>query len=497
MNYSITPIIFRDKRYNSIKEAIEQTGLSRYNIKKESIYVNSTDAQKFQDFGRAPKTISVLPTKEQTIVTYKGSVRKAARQLGITEPIMNQLLTQYNIPKISLSEAIILKSDNRRPTKEHLLKNYNMCSVEQLCAYYHVGRSKLFRWFKQYDIAIRSLGETASIKTKLRHEMIRPTKEVLEAHYKKNNIYEIALEYGVDKHVVSGWLNEHGIEVNLMSSRAETELFEFCQSLDDSFIRNDRKIIGPFELDIVSTKHKLAIEYCGIYWHAEISGGKSRSYHRNKYIACKEKGYTLITVFETDDIHKVKDLIRTKVGSNKRIYARNTIIKEIDTKTARHFHESYHLSQFVGGEHIGLYYGNELVMAVAFSKSRYSKKYQYECGRMTSHGDYTIVGGASKLFKYFMISRNASSCVTYADLRFGEGKVYEYCGFVRLSDSGPNYYYINPLKTMAYSRVKYQKHKLNALLPIYDETLSESQNMFNNKYDRIFDCGNAVYAWYK
>jgi hypothetical protein len=43
--------------------------------------------------------------------------------------------------------------------------------------------------------------------------MIRPTKEVLEAHYKKNNIYEIALEYGVDKHVVSGWLNEHGIEV--------------------------------------------------------------------------------------------------------------------------------------------------------------------------------------------------------------------------------------------------------------------------------------------
>ena len=45
-----------------------------------------------------------------------------------------------------------------------------------------------------------------------------------------------------------------------------------------------------------------------------------------------------------------------------------------------------------------------------------------------------------------------------------------------------------------YSRVAFQKHKLEKLLPAYDPNLTEWQNMQNAGYDRIWDCGNLVYA---
>ena len=38
--------------------------------------------------------------------------------------------------------------------------------------------------------------------------------------------------------------------------------------------------------------------------------------------------------------------------------------------------------------------------------------------------------------------------------------------------------------------MSFQKHKLKKLLPLFDEKLSEWENMKNNGFDRIWDCGN-------
>ena len=42
--------------------------------------------------------------------------------------------------------------------------------------------------------------------------------------------------------------------------------------------------------------------------------------------------------------------------------------------------------------------------------------------------------------------------------------------------------------------MKYQKYKLKDKLEKFDESLTEVQNMYNNGYNRIFDCGNLVYG---
>ncbi len=41
--------------------------------------------------------------------------------------------------------------------------------------------------------------------------------------------------------------------------------------------------------------------------------------------------------------------------------------------------------------------------------------------------------------------------------------------------------------------VQFQKHKLKDKIDIYDSELTEYQNMLNNGYDRIWDCGNCTF----
>ncbi len=67
-------------------------------------------------------------------------------------------------------------------------------------------------------------------------------------------------------------------------------------------------------------------------------------------------------------------------------------------------------------------------------------------------------------------------------------------GFVFDHISSPNYWYYDSNKKL-YSRIKFQKHKLINLIEKYNHTLTEWENMKNNGYDRIWDCGSDVFIW--
>lgn len=48
------------------------------------------------------------------------------------------------------------------------------------------------------------------------------------------------------------------------------------------------------------------------------------------------------------------------------------------------------------------------------------------------------------------------------------------------------------------SRYQTQKHKLSKILgEKFDNSLSESENMVRNHYNKIYDCGNDVHEWRK
>jgi hypothetical protein len=250
-------------------------------------------------------------------------------------------------------------------------------------------------------------------------------------------------------------------------------------------------------LDIICPERKLAVEYCGLYWHSETGGNKTKDYHLKKLNNCHNKDYQLITVFESDNMTKVLGHIKSRVGLVQKIGARDCIVQELDTATARAFNDAYHMHNHHNGSvNLGLYHSGELLMCLVMGKSRFSNNYQWECVRMTSRAGYQVVGGASKLFKHFIRMKQPESIVTFADRRFGEGKVYKSCGFEFVENTGPNYWYFKKSEIKLYSRVKYQKHKLTELSG-YNPDFTEWQIMQLSGYDRIWDCGNSKWIWKK
>ena len=284
------------------------------------------------------------------------------------------------------------------------------------------------------------------------------------------------------------------------TSKPETQIYDYIKSLTSSeILQNSKRIITPYELDIYIPEKKLAIEFNGLYWHSEEQG-KDKNYHLNKTKLCNEKGIRLIHIFEDEWIQQTqicKSRIRNLLGLTKySIGARKCEIKEIDSTLKNKFFNKYHIQgEDKSSVNLGAFYKGRLVSVMTFCKSRFSKNYQWELSRFASIGNFNISGIASKLFSHFRKNFNPSSITTYADLRWSEGNLYKQIGFTLSHSSPPNYFYFIKNTLTRMSRNQFQKHKLKDKLEIFDESLSESENMKNNGYYRIYDCGNLVYIW--
>ena len=302
-------------------------------------------------------------------------------------------------------------------------------------------------------------------------------------------------------------------------SKQQFLIYDFIKNLDTNLdiSFNNRKILDGKEIDIIVDA--LGIEYDGQIFH---SFGKSTDSRFNNYKLektekykdlkklelCESKGIQLFRIFSSEwlgDKSKIwKSMISNKLGFSNRIYARKTIVKQVDSKIAKEFLENNHLQGSINSSiRIGLFYNDELVQIMTFGRPRIKKwrdKDYIELYRMCAKLNTTVVGGASKLFKYFERNFKCSGVISYANRRWSNGNVYKKLGFEFLYNSKPNYFYIkgnsydaNKLE----SRNKYQKHKLKDLLYNFDEKLTETENMFNNKYRKIYDCGNMVFIYLK
>lgn len=282
-------------------------------------------------------------------------------------------------------------------------------------------------------------------------------------------------------------------------SKAELELFEFIKENFPNAKNGDKSIISPFELDIVIPEKKTAIEYCGLYWHSELNG-KTRSYHQDKLEKCTKAGYKLITVFEDEwifnpNIVKSRLLNILGVSHNKRIYARQCEIKEIDTKTKNAFLNKNHLQGADSSSiKLGAFYQDELVSVMTFSKGSISKgatskEGSWELSRFCSDYNLSVVGIASKLFKHFVRNYKPKEIYTYGDLRWSTGGLYKKLGFTFKHKSKPSYWYLINNKRL--HRFNFRKNVLKDKLDSFDPNLTEWQNMAKNGYNRIWDCGNV------
>ena len=279
--------------------------------------------------------------------------------------------------------------------------------------------------------------------------------------------------------------------VDHYTSSYEVELQELFPSMSKT-----KSVICPYEIDLYSEEHKFGIEFNGSYWHSE-KNISDQYYHQKKSLLAESKGIFLYHIFEyewNNEIQQKKIISQVKniLGLNEnKIYARKCELKEVQAKEAKVFLNENHLQNSCTARiNLGLYYQNELVSLMTFGKSRFDKKYEYELLRFCNKMNTSVIGGASKLFKYFIREYKPNSILSYSHIDKGTGELYQKLGFSQIRITGPDYVWCKGYQVL--SRYQCQKYKL---LKQGFEGNSEKEIMENRGFIRIFGCGNKVWAW--
>jgi len=101
-----------------------------------------------------------------------------------------------------------------------------------------------------------------------------------------------------------------------------------------------------------------------------------------------------------------------------------------------------------------------------------------------------VVGGASRLLNHFTLNNSFDLIITYADLRWSDGNLYNKLGFIDDGFDPPQYWYIKNQKR--YHKFGFRKgilknHGVDTI------NYTEKEIVENLGYDRIWDCGRLRY----
>jgi len=320
--------------------------------------------------------------------------------------------------------------------------------------------------------------------------------------FEKYSVTEIADQLEVHIQTVYRYLNLYKIKTPFESSE-EKEIVDFLRSIGiNNIVRNTRKLLPTRkEIDIYLPDYNLAIEYNGVYWHHEDIDHITRSYHQSKYKQCQDLGIQLITIFSNfwkskPDI--VKNILINRLGINKeKIYARKCSIKEIKSKDIKTFLEKYHIQGYTPASVcLGLYYKDDLKAVMTFSKSRIAIGKNKNGNELVRFASKTrVVGGASKLLKYFVQNYSQDEIYSYSNNEWSNGKLYNSLGFELVKEISPSYWYLKPREEKLVHRFNFAKQKLVA--QGYDPALTEKQITHQIGLLKVWDCGKKLWIYNK
>ena len=256
-------------------------------------------------------------------------------------------------------------------------------------------------------------------------------------------------------------------------------------------------LLNGKEIDILIPEQNLAIEYCGLFWHNEMSPTpRDRLYHYNKYEELRKIGVQLITIFEDEWLLRkdiCKSILMSKLGviPNK-IPARKCLVRQVDIKMANAFMDKNHLQgKAKSSIAFGLYYDKNLVSCITFGSHHRKSTSALILNRMSSLVNTNVIGGFSKIFNHAKQNLN-KEIVTWSDNRWSTGAIYKKLGFQLNEEMGPDYSYYKYGSFGKKRKSKQSMKKKNVNCP---DGTTEREWCLQNDFVRIWDCGKIRWIY--
>lgn len=275
--------------------------------------------------------------------------------------------------------------------------------------------------------------------------------------------------------------------------------FEFADKLDNLSIPYIfEKRLGNYSYDICIENQKIVIELDPTYTH-NIHGnhwgnGILKNYHLNKTNIAKENGYRCIHIFDWDNENEIIDIIKPK----NIMYAKDFDIWKINNEVGNKFLIQNHLQGKCKGATLmlGLVKNNELYELMTFGNPRYNKNYDVELLRLCTLKGISIIGGASKLFKFATRSYMLNNIISYCDLSKFTGNVYEKMGMTHLKDTPPQEIWSKGSKRITANLLR-QRGFDQLFHTSYGKGTDNEKLMLDDGWLPVPDCGQSIYEYRK
>lgn len=303
-------------------------------------------------------------------------------------------------------------------------------------------------------------------------------------------------------------LDKYGVPYTCLTPECMSKNYKKNSLINQKFADSLKNIEGIGELvldkviiqnrcyDIYVKDSNTLIEINPTYSHTCIDGAvfekKDRDYHKNKTELARKNGYKCINIWSWDDNLKILNMFINK----QKLYAKKLLLKEIDKSIANDFLNLYHLQNSCYGNkvNLGLYLGDDIIQVMTFGKPRYNKNYQWELLRLCTKPCYYVVGGAERLFKYFVKNYNPESVISYCDVSKFEGKVYERLGFRLKEQTNPQKIWSKSTKYITDNLLR--QRGADQLIGTHDGKGTDNEEiMIRECWLPVYDCGQKVFVW--
>jgi hypothetical protein len=212
----------------------------------------------------------------------------------------------------------------------------------------------------------------------------------------------------------------------------------------------------------------------------------------NKYNQSNAK---VVWVYEDQWLTK-PNVIRSRIGAilgySRRIHGRATKVHSITQSELDTFINKNHLNTTTKAKYrYGLFLKEELVAVASFSAGKWFKQkgdyHSYELIRFANLCNHTVVGGLSKLLKYFINEVKPQDIVTYADAEWSTGNSYERLGFRSEGQIDNQQFWVKQGEWIRYPAHRLPHHLINENLTDMGYILLSNQGSI--KFRLVLHCG--------
>ena len=453
----------------------------------------------------------IAKTKAHNLEKY--GVEYAISSKEVREKSRQTMLERYGVTNPLKSERILKKVENTC-LKKYGSKSYVSSKEgkkklrEYMMKTYHCDRYSKTREYK-----ISMMKDPSKVDTWMRY--LEDQENFIRSLDHQPTFHELANMCGVSETTISARSQSCIHLIKRTLSYMESDVYEFLSSIrPDLFIRrNVRNVLPNRELDIYIPELKLAIECNPTYTHnssypsfGETDNILPYSYHKEKTDMCEKQGIFLFHIFGYEWEHKrviIESMLQNLLNCNtSKLFARKLNIMEVNSKDASIFLEENHRQGKAGSRiRLGLYNNDELVSLMTFGKMRHTvgrqNEAEWELIRFCNKLSTSVVGGASKLFRYFISMYHPQSILSFSDRAHTKGNLYRILGFHNIRTGDPSYVWVNTDDDKAYHRMNAQKRNIQKFLHDYDIDMSKSEKqiMEEHNFCQVFDSGTATWIW--